>query len=67
MHRILKILLLIMVLTLSGTVLFAVEKQEMQKGGRMPDSGCSRREGYGTHPARVFLTRRQNSGINHGL
>jgi nicotinamidase-related amidase len=33
MHRILKIVLLIMVLTLSGTVLFAVEKQEIPKGG----------------------------------
>ena len=33
----LKILLLIVVLALSGTVLFAVEKQEMQKVGTMPD------------------------------
>jgi len=41
MHRILKVLLLIMVLTLSNTVLFAVEKQEIQKGGRTPDPAAS--------------------------
>jgi nicotinamidase-related amidase len=40
MNRILKTLLLIMVLTLPGAVLFAVEKQEMQKGGRMADSAA---------------------------
>jgi len=40
MHRISKILLLIMVFTLSATILFAVEKQEMQKGGRIPDSAA---------------------------
>jgi nicotinamidase-related amidase len=41
MHRILKISLLIMVLTLSGTVLFAAEKQEMQKAGSIPDPAAS--------------------------
>lgn len=38
MHRISKIFLLIMVLTLSGAILFAAEKQDMQKDGRMPES-----------------------------
>ena len=42
MHRILKILLLIMVLTLSGTVLFGAEKQELQKGGSMQPSATVR-------------------------
>jgi nicotinamidase-related amidase len=40
MQRILKILLLITLLTLSGPVLFAVEKQEIQKGGRTPASAA---------------------------
>jgi nicotinamidase-related amidase len=37
MHRVLKITLLILVLTLSGTVLLGAEKQETQKGGTIPD------------------------------
>jgi len=41
MHRILKIFVLAMFLALSGTWLFAVEKQEMQKGARVSDPAAS--------------------------
>jgi hypothetical protein len=41
MHKIISILSFVVFLILSGTELFAVNSQDMQRGGRMPDSAAN--------------------------